>query len=195
VSHVCVGINLPVSHLGQAGIEELSSQTRALFAMESPEAGVLPPRIAFNLVPLVSETCLSGASRYERMVEVDLLSLLSRPSPTVMVHAAWVPVFFGYSATLHAVCEEEVDLESLRGGFAAADGITLMDEPLPGGAPTPSTDAQDSDDIFTGRLRTSQDAQGHVGMWLVFDGLRLEATRMMDALENLIEKNRNSVLT
>jgi len=190
-----VSLNLPVSHHGAAAIEELSGQTRALFALESTEPGLLPPRIAFNMIPDSVVSTGAGVSQFEQRVETDVRTMLGTPSLPVMVQACWVPVFYGYSTSLHVVCERPMDQSRLRGLMQGMKGVTVMDEALPGGVPTPATDAQDSEDVFVGRLRVSEADARQASLWLVFDGLRLEAVRAVDALENLIEKNQNSVLT
>lgn len=187
-----VSLNLPMSQFGQAGIEELSAQTRGLFAMETPEPEVLPPRIAFNLVPQSAESRQATASRYEAEVEATIRRLLGLDALPVMAFACWVPVFYGHSAVLTMVADPGLDLPRLRALLAGTEGVTVMDEPLPGGVPTPATDALDSDDVFVGRLRCDP---RQVGLWLVFDGLRLEAAQIVAGAENLIEKNRKSVLT
>jgi len=190
-----VSLNLPVSHHGMAAIEELSGQTRALFALESTEPGLLPPRIAFNMIPDSVDSAGRGVSQFEQRVEVDVRALLDAPSLPVMLLACWVPVFYGYSASLHVVCERPLDPSLLRALLAGTRGITVMDEAIPGGVPTPATDAQDSVDVFVGRLRVGEQDARQASLWLVFDGLRLEAVRTVDALENLIETTQNSVLT
>jgi len=185
--------NLPVSEKGRAGIDELSAQTRALFALETPEPEVFLPRIAFNLVPEAGESAAEPRSRFERSVEAGLHATL--PGVGCMVSATWMPVFYGYSATLHAVCERAVDGAEFRALFRDHPGITLMDEPVAGGQPTPATDAQDSDAVFVGRLRSEGGDAGRVQVWMVYDGLRLEALQLQAALENLIENPAKSVLT
>jgi len=195
VTSIHAGLNLPMSQFGQAGIEELSAQTRALFAMETPEPEVLPPRIAFNLVPHAAESRQAEASRLEVAVETSLRRLLGREGLPVIVFACWVPVFYGHSALLHVSTETGLESDRLRALLAATEGITVMDEPLPGGVPTPATDALDSDDVFVGRLRSDPRDTRQISVWMVFDGLRLEAEQIVEALENMIERNRKSVLT
>lgn len=195
IAGVQASVNLPVSHLGQAGIDELSQQTRALFAMESPDAECLPPRIAFNLVPQVPESRIEARSRFERATEDALIRELTLADLPIQVMALWAPVFYGYSAVLHLSLSEPLDPESLRKSLRQAEDVTLMDEAAPGGAPTPATDAQDSDAVFVGRVRVQAGDARRLSLWLVFDGLRLEAVRIVTELENLIEKTRKSVLT
>lgn len=188
-------LNLPMCHFGRAAIDELSGQTRGLFNLESPEPEVLPMQIAFNLVPLAPASGEDAASRYEVAVESGVRGLMGRDDLPVTVMAAWVPVFYGYSAVLHGIAEQPLDRLGLRALLLAAQGVTVMDEAIPGGVPSPATDAQDSEAAFVGRLRVDARDPRRFSVWLVFDGLRLEAAEIVERVENLIEPDRISMLT
>jgi len=179
---------LPVAMAGEAGVAELAAQTRALFAMESPEPEAFPLQIAFNLVPQVGAPLADGSVPFESSVAAELKTLLGHPDLSVSVLAIWAPLFYGTGVAVHAVTGGEVDLAALRRALAGPDGVTLMDVVLPGGVPTPATDALDSDTVFVGRLQRSVDSPRRFSMWLVADMTRLEATSVVDYLENLIEK-------
>ena len=179
---------LPVSFAGQEGVNELVEQTRGLFAMESPEPGVFPLQVAFNLIPQVGALSESDDSVVERELTGQLRSLLDLPDLPISVTAVWAPVFFGAAVSLHVGLRGESDAAQLRSRLAKRDGITLMDAGLPGGVPTPATDALDSDTVFVGRLRRTAGQPGRIAMWLVVDIARLEAAQIVDWLENLIEK-------
>jgi aspartate-semialdehyde dehydrogenase len=179
---------LPVTVAGEAGVAELASQTRALFSMEPIEPEVFPLQIAFNVIPQVGPMATDGAGLYETQVATELKSLLARPDLPVAVTALWAPLFYGSGVVVHAVTRDELDLERLRKRLAGQEGVTVMDTALPGGVPTPGTDAQDSDEVFVGRLRRSGDSSRHFSMWLVLDAARMEATRIVDWVENSIEK-------
>jgi aspartate-semialdehyde dehydrogenase len=185
---VSVVAMLPVAEAGEAGVAELAAQTHALFAMESVESEVFPLRIAFNLIPQVGPILQDGSSRLEQDTCSEIKTLLSQPDLPVAVTAIWAPLFYGAGVALHVRAGAKVDLARLRQRLADQEGVTLMDTPLPGGVATPATDAQDSDAVFVSRLRSGADADRDVSMWLVIDTTRLEATRMVDCLENLIEK-------
>ena len=179
---------LPVAVAGEAGVAELAAQTRALFSMEKPEPEVFPLQIAFNLIPQVGHLQPDGSSQMEQDVAQEVRTLLDRPELPVSVTALWAPLFYGAGVTMHATVREGVDIERLRKRLARQDGVTLMDASLPGGVATPGTDAQDSDGVFVSRIRLGADGHRDVAMWLVIDMVRLEATRAVDCVENLIEK-------
>lgn len=178
----------PVAEAGEAGMAELAEQTRALFSMEEREPEVFPLRIAFNLIPQVGPTLSDGHGRLEQEATEEIRTLLGQPDLAISVTAVWAPLFYGAAASLHVSTQGERGLDDLKERLSGKPGITLMDTGLPGGVATPATDAQDSDAVFLSRLRPGADPKRDVAMWLVIDTTRLEATRMADLLENLIEK-------
>ncbi|TCJ18561.1 hypothetical protein EZJ19_02280 [Parasulfuritortus cantonensis] len=179
---------LPVAVAGEAGIAELAGQTRALFAMETVEPEAFPLQIAFNLIPQVGAVQADGGSHLEQDTAGELRQLLDNRDLAVSVTAVWAPMFYGAGVAVHASVAGDLDLESMRARFADLPGVTLMDTAVPGGVATPATDAQDSDAVFVSRVRAGADARHDLAMWLVFDVTTLEAARLVDGLENLIEK-------
>ncbi len=177
---------LPVSAAGEEGVSELAAQTRALFAMESPEPGIFPLQIAFNLIPQVGVMSPDGHSRLEQDTIEEVRALMFQPNLPISMTAMWAPLFYGAGISLHVTTEKSLDLESIRRRLAREEGVTLMDTGLPGGVATPGTDAQDSEAVFVSRIRQGGDARS-LTMWLVIDMARLEATSMADKLENVIE--------
>lgn len=175
-------VALPVARAGKAGVEELSSQTRGLFNLESPDPEVFPLQMAFNLMPLpdvADDAAMAEETRNQLGLDVAYTSVQA-------------PLFFGAAVALHARTERVAEPEALRQALRVVDGITLMEADLPAGIPTPATDAVDSDDVFIGRI---QGSGNRVKFWLVFDPIRLEAARLADTLENWIEMPANSMLT
>lgn len=175
---------LPVSCAGQAGVEELAEQTRALFALEPVDPEIFPLRIAFNLIPDTRALSEDGEAAFERLLTQALQA--AYPGCAAIVSALWCPVFYGGALNVHARLDRAFDLAALRERVSAAPGLTLFDVALPGGIPTPASDAQDSESVFVGRLR--QAGERTCNAWLVFDVDRLEAATLVDALEIMIEK-------
>lgn len=180
-------VALPVALAGKAGVDELADQSRRLFNMESPEPEVFPLQVAFNLMPLAAGGRHQG---YEAQLAEATRSLCQ--DIPVGYSVVLAPLFFGAAISLHVFTENAVDISALRSALAHQEGVTLMETDLPGGMPTPATDAADSDDVFVGRIQ----AEGNrVRFWLVLDPMRLEAAQMVSVVENWIEKPANSMLT
>jgi len=191
LASVDVFASLPASLHGQAALDELVHQTRGLFAMEEVEPEIFPLRIAFNLIPQVGQVEEQGGTSLETAWQDGVQRLLDNPDLPVHITAAWVPTLYGVSLAIHGRTHHPLQRDELIGLLTKRDGVTVMDEAVPGGVPTPSTDAQDSEDVFVGRLRCWNDPNGSFAMWAVCDVLRLEAAKIMDLTENLIEKFSN----
>lgn len=177
-------VSLSVAMAGKVGVDELSSQTRGLFNLDSPDPEIFPLQIAFNLMPLPDQG-------YDGLLAEATERLLGRVV-SVDYSSIQAPIFFGAAVMLHVRAERGVDLDKLRQALTRAEGITLMESELPAGIPSPATDAADSDDVFVGRI---QARENHLKLWLVFDPLRLEAAQIVTAVENWIDKPTNSMLT
>ncbi len=180
--HAFVG--LPVAALGSEGVTELATQTRALFALESAEPAVLPVRIAFNLLPV----SVGAGPERDEATETQLRIALAPFGTVVQTSSIWIPVFHGGVAALHVRTREPLSESELRALWSRTAGVIVMDEPLPGGVPTPATEAVDSEDVFIGRLRVNAADPTYLSCWLCFDHPRLEAARLAVWLEEWLAK-------
>lgn len=175
-AHVFVG--LPLAALGKAGLDELAHQTQALFAMQPVESQVLPVRMAFNLLPV---SAFAGLERETALIG-DLRAMLGLPALPMQASMAWVPVFHGGSAFAQVRARRAMSASEVRQMWEGVEGLTVMDEAIPGGVPTPATDTVDSDSVFVGRIQVSPDDATLLSCWLCFDHPRLEAARIASAL-------------
>lgn len=183
-------VGLPVAAHGQEGIEELSRQSRALFALEAVEAESFPVQIAYNLLPQVGDIGPGGGSAYESRL-VGRLQQVFGSTVILQFTAAWLPTFHGAVVDLHGCCASELDLAEAKARIQRVPGILLMDADYPGGAPTPATDAVDSTDVALGRLRLSPQDGRCFSLWLTFDYSRLQAQQLCEGLEKTIESGPN----
>ncbi|MBK6741877.1 MAG: hypothetical protein IPG66_02450 [Hydrogenophilales bacterium] len=179
---------LPVSLAGKPGVEELAVQTRSVFNLDVAETEIFPVRIAFNMIPQVGKPLANGDIDSEALSAADLRERLGMPQLPVMVTATWAPMFYGAALAIHGTTERDCGRSDLRDWLSQASGVIVMDEALLGGVPTPYTEAQENEDVFVGRLRTEAVAGRRFALWMVCDVIRLEAARMVDQIENLIEK-------
>lgn len=179
-------IGLPVAAHSQEGIEELSRQSRALFALETVEAESFPVQIAFNLLPQVGDIGPGGNSAYESRLLARLRQAFGSAAQ-LQFTAAWLPTFHGAVVDLHGCCASTLDLAEVKARIQRVPGILLLDAAYRGAAPTPATDAVDSTDVALGRLRLSPQDGRCFSLWLTFDYSRLQAHQLCEGLEKTIE--------
>jgi aspartate-semialdehyde dehydrogenase len=185
-------VGLPVAARGREGVEELANQSRGLFALESAEPEVFPVQIAFNLIPQVGENELD-ATEFESDLRDDLGRVLGE-SLGMQWMAAWVPTFYGGVVALHGISKTLVSIKEIHEMLDNVLGVTVMDLHMPGGVPTPATDAVASVDVFLGRLKVDARDKKLFSLWLTFDQPRLQAAQILDVVEKLIERKTRSVL-
>ncbi len=167
VKRVVVTALEPVSHAGQAGVDVLAQQVRALLSGVTPETGPFPHRLAFNLVPRVGSFAAGGRTTAEWQIEWQLRRLLDLPDLPVSVTCVCAPTFFGQAYAVNVETERPLDAEAARQLLRAAPGVLLTE---PEDVPT-LVDAIGSDATLVGRLRDDCTVPHGLALWVVLDGL------------------------
>ena len=189
VERVDAFANLAVSAMGRAGIDELHEQVSQLFSLSGIDNAVFPLQIAFNLIPQVGDILADGRTQAEQATQQALGRLLGANAPACHLTLSWTPVFYGHGIALHLAGGAGLSIENVRTRLQHAPGIVLMDEHMPGGCPTPVTDAAESTDVFVGRLRAAGAGDNKsVQLWLVGDNVRVEAANLAQIVERFVVK-------
>ena len=101
-----------------------------------------------------------------------------------------MPVFFGHSEALHIETREKISAAEARSLLATAPGVEVVDDPVPGGYPTPVTHASGRDPVFVGRIREDISHPRGLDLWVVSDNIRKGAALNAVQLAELWLKNR-----
>jgi len=160
-----------VSSAERAGIEELSRQTAELMNGRDTEVSVFPHRIAFNVIPQVSDFLSDGDSRAECEIVSQTRRVLSEPTLRGTATVARVPIFFGQGYAVNVELAGELSADAARSLLREAPGILLTDEPSTGGYPTVA-DALTAEAIRVGRVRRDPSVASGLNLWITIDGLR-----------------------
>ena len=166
----------PASQHGQAGLEELFEQTRAILAMRDERpTEVFGKQIAFNLLPGSPDT-----ARYV----ADLATLLGDET-SLSLQIVQAGVFHSLACSLFVSFEEDPGIDGIRDRLADHPGIEMVgDEELPG-----PTDAAARDEILVSGLRASPSRPGSYQLWAVMDNLRRGgASNVIEILEGLLAR-------
>ena len=70
-----------------------------------------------------------------------------------------------------------------------APGVEVLDERIPGGYPTPVTDAANKDPVFVGRVREDISHPRGINLWIVADNVRKGAALNSVQIAELLVKN------
>ena len=170
IRRVVVATYQSVSGAGKAGMDELFSQTRAIFVNDPVEPAHFQKQIAFNLIPQIGDFLDDGATEEEWKMAVEVKKILD---PAIKLHATCVrvPVFVGHSEAVTIEFEKELPAERARELLREAPGVLLVDKREDGGYVTPVECAGDGA-TFVSRVRDDPSVENGLSLWCVSDNLR-----------------------
>ena len=186
VKRVVVATYQSVSGAGKEAMDELFSQTRAVFVAETPEPQKFPKRIAFNVIPHVDAFMEDGSTREEWKMGAETRKILD-PKIDLVATCVRVPVFVGHSEAVHVEFEKPISVEEAREILRNAPGVLVVDKREPGGYVTPF-EATGEDGTFVSRIREDKTVKHGLAFWCVSDNLRkgaaLNAVQIAECLIN-----------
>src|SRR3990167_8521898 len=101
ITRINVATYQAVSGTGKEAIEELASQTRALFNHQDVAVEVYPKRIAFNVLPQIDVFMENGYTKEEMKMVWETQKIMEDDALQVNPTAVRVPVFYGHSEAVH----------------------------------------------------------------------------------------------
>ena len=161
-----------MSGTGQDAIEELAGQTARLLNGQPVEEKVYPKQIAFNVLPHIDVFQENGYTKEEMKMVWETQKIFADRSIQVNPTCVRVPVFFGHSEAVHIETDQKLSADDARALLVNAPGVTVMDEQLDGGYPTPVSDAAGQDATFVGRIREDISHPQGLNLWVVSDNVR-----------------------
>ncbi len=172
VTRINVATYQAVSGAGKKGVKELASQTAKLLNGLEAKTEEFTKQIAFNVIPHIDEFQENGYTREEMKMIWETQKILEDDEITVNPTAVRVPVFFGHSEALHIETREKITADMARELLATAPGVSLLDQTVNDGYPTPVTEAANKDAVFVGRIREDLSYSNGLNLWVVADNVR-----------------------
>ena len=172
IERINVATYQAVSGTGKDAIEELAGQTARLLNGKEAEPKVYPRQIAFNVIPHIDTFLENGYTREEMKMVWETQKILADESIRVNPTCVRVPVFYGHAEAVHIETREPVSVTEARALLQAADGVSVLDSPEPGGYPTPVSEAAGADPVFVGRIRADISPPRGLNLWVVADNVR-----------------------
>jgi len=172
IERINVATYQSVSGAGRSGLDELGRQAAALLNFKDAEPSKFPAQIAFNLIPHIDDFQPNGYTKEEMKLVWETRKILEDDAIQVNPTAVRVPVFYGHSEAVHIETRDKLTAEAARALLAAAPGVVVVDEPRPGGYPTPVSHAAGKDEVFVGRIREDISHPRGLDLWIVSDNIR-----------------------
>ncbi|MGD0190915.1 MAG: aspartate-semialdehyde dehydrogenase [Rhizomicrobium sp.] len=186
IKRVVVSTYQSVSGTGKDAMDELFTQTRAMFVADPIEHRLYPKQIAFNVIPYCGEFIDSGYTTEEVKMMVETQKILD-PDIQLTVTCVRVPVFIGHSEAVTIEFERPITAEKARSILREAPGILVVDKRDEEGYVTPLETAGE-DATYVSRIRKDPTVEHGLSLWVVADNLRkgaaLNAVQIAECLIN-----------
>jgi aspartate-semialdehyde dehydrogenase len=172
IERINVATYQSVSGTGRRALEELGRQTAGLLNFQPVESEVYPVQIAFNVIPHGGDFTDNGYTTEEMKLVWETRKILGDDSIRVNATVVRVPVFYGHSEAVNIETRDKLAAVDARALLEAAPGVEVVDEPAPGGYPTPVTHASGRDPVYVGRIRDDLSHPHGLNLWIVSDNIR-----------------------
>ncbi len=186
IKRVVVATYQSVSGAGKDAMDELFSQSKAVFTLGEVETKQFPKRIAFNVIPHIDEVMEDGYTKEEWKMLVETKKILD-PKIRLSATCVRVPVFISHSEAVNVEFENPITPEEARDILRSAPGCLVIDSHEPGGYVTPY-EAAGEDATYISRIREDATVENGLAMWIVSDNLRkgaaLNAIQIAECLIN-----------
>jgi aspartate-semialdehyde dehydrogenase len=186
IRRVVVSTYQSVSGAGKEAIDELFSQTRAVFVSDPIEVKKFTKRIAFNVIPHIDVFMEDGATKEEWKMMAETKKILD-PKIKLVATCVRVPVFVSHAEAVSVEFEDPISAEEAREILREAPGCLVVDKHEDGGYVTPYETAGE-DATYISRIREDPTVENGLLLWVVSDNLRkgaaLNAVQIAELLVN-----------
>ena len=170
VKRVVVATYQSVSGAGKDGMDELWSQSRAMYVNDPIKPQEFTKQIAFNCIPHIDRFMEDGSTKEEWKMAVETRKILD-PDILVAATCVRVPVFIGHAEAVNVEFHNPVTVAEARAALRDAPGVVVQDSRDDGGYTTP-LDCVGEDATYVSRIRKDPTVEHGLQFWCVSDNLR-----------------------
>ena len=177
-----------VSGTGKQAVQELKNQIKD----ESVNQEVYPKKIEFNVIPQCDIFLENDFTKEEMKLVWETKKILDN-NIEVQATCARVPVINGHSEAVFFRTKKETSREEIIELLNNSSGIKVIDNPESQEYPTPLENANDTEEVFVGRIRSQTiNNENWISMWIVADNVygKGAALNTVQILETLLENNK-----
>ncbi len=172
----------PVSERGQAGIEELESQTAKLLSFQPIAKDVFDTQVAFNLLDRFGEASREHLDDIRASVARDVALYLAGRLPVPAVQLIQAPVFYSFAFSVYLELDAPRETAELERALEAA-GVKLA----AAGEPSPSNvSVAGNQEVSVARLSRDPNVECGYWLWGAVDNVRLAAHNAVRIAEKIL---------
>ncbi len=186
ISHIFSCALQPVSSQGQAGMDELFRQTRAILTNDSITKTQFHKQIAFNVIPQVGEFAEDHRTLEELLFEKDTRVLLGDHT-SFNVSCIHIPVFLGSAQSITLLSSKELDIPHIERLWRAKKALDVISS-SPENYHTP-LDCVGEEKISISRIRPANVRRNGITFWSVADNIHtLSSLHALRVAEKIVAK-------
>lgn len=170
IRRIVVSTYQSVSGAGKEAMDELFTQTRAIFVNDNIVVENFTRQIAFNVIPHIDEFMEDGQTKEEWKMTVETKKILD-PKIKVTATCVRVPVFVGHSEAINIEFERPISDDEARDILREAPGCLVVDKREDGGYVTPIESVGEYA-TYISRIRVDPTIENGLNIWVVSDNLR-----------------------
>ncbi len=188
ITRISVATYQSAGGAGQAAMDELFEQTRAIYNNEAVNCEQFTKQLAFNVIPHIDKFLDDGSTKEEWKMAAETQKILD-PAIKVIATCVRVPVFIGHGEAVHVEFANPIDEDAAREAMSAAPGVSVIDHRADEGYVTP-LECAGEDKVYVSRVRTDPTVAHGLALWIVSDNLRKGAAlNSVQIAETLIERH------
>lgn len=172
ITRINVATYQAVSGAGTRGMQELHEQSVRILSDRDIAMEVFAKPIGFNVLPQIDVFLDNGYTKEEMKMVWETRKILNDDTIQINPTAVRVPVFHGHAEAVHIETHDKISAENARILLSKAPGVIVVDEQVPGGYPTPATEAAGQDAVYVGRIREDISHPQGLNLWVVADNTR-----------------------
>lgn len=173
-----------VAGSGQKGLDDLEKNLKG-----KPSTNY-PHQIAFNALPHIDVFLDNGYTKEEEKMINETRKILNLPDLKVTATCVRVPVKFGHGVSVNVELEKPFELADVVKAFEEKEGVIVQNDGKNNVYPMPII-AQDTDEVYVGRIRRDDTVESGLNLWVVADNIRKgAATNTIQIAETLIKEGK-----
>ena len=186
IKRVVVATYQSTSGAGKDAMDELFSQTKAIYVNDPVEPVEFTKQIAFNVIPHIDVFMEDGNTKEEWKMMVETKKILDTKIKLTAT-CVRVPTFVGHAEAVNIELEKPMSADEARSILREAPGLMVVDKREDGGYITP-IDCVGDYATFVSRIREDATVENGLNLWVVSDNLRkgaaLNAVQIAESLIN-----------
>jgi aspartate-semialdehyde dehydrogenase len=187
IKRIVVSTYQSVSGAGKEAMDELFSQTRAIFVNDALVKDVFRKQISFNVIPQIDVFMEDGTTKEEWKMVAETKKILD-PKIKLSATCVRVPVFIGHAEAVNVEFEKPISAAEARAALKKAPGVSVVDRLHEEGFVTP-VECAGEDAVFVSRIREDISVENGLNLWVVSDNLRKGAALNAVQIAELLVKD------